>query len=102
MYVGEAGLLGGDEDHARAVRAVSCPSLSGKEDPRGHSDMQHIQRPRLMVMLHYIHTFIIIGLIYQSIYYIHTYIHTYVQHSYYILIHRNTYIHTYIHTYIQT
>ena len=42
MYVccvGEAGIHASDEDHARAVRAVSAPTISRKEDTRGHSNL---------------------------------------------------------------
>ena len=73
MYVccvGEAGIHASDEDHARAVRAVSAPTISRKEDTRGHSNLQDIQRSRLMVfpLSHYMHTYI------HS--FIYTYIHT--------------------------
>jgi hypothetical protein len=73
MYVccvGEAGIHASDEDHARAVRAVSAPTISRKEDTRGHSNLQDIQRSRLMVFppSHYMHTYI------HS--FIYTYIHT--------------------------
>lgn len=75
VCVGEAGLLAGDEDHARAVRAVSASTVPRKEDSRGHSNLQHIQRSRFMVLpfppFTYIHT-----LMKSSLFtYIHTYIH---------------------------
>ena len=83
MYVccvGEAGIHASDEDHARAVRAVSAPTISRKEDTRGHSNLQDIQRSRLMV--------------YAPSHYTHTYIHSFIQS--YIL----TYIHICIHYFL--
>ena len=100
MYVccvGEAGIHASDEDHARAVRAVSAPTISRKEDTRGHSNLQDIQRSRLMVFApsHYIRTYI------HS--YILTYIHSFLCALKYTKVHHKyvkipTYLHTYIHS----
>jgi hypothetical protein len=116
MYVccvGEAGVHASDEDHARAVRAVSAPTISRKEDTRGHSNLQDIQRSRLMVFApsHYIHTYIHTFISFYKHNYIPSYVLLDIQRCItnmwiylptYIHIFMHTYIHTYKHTYIHT